>query len=700
MEFCETLETYLYETGRISALAKRQARLLCRSVADENLQTETRILLLLNLASLTKGAPRASKEFLLDPLRNEAVKQHITTYRAEKAGEEPSWSCVLIDPATMKHIGVILEKVILDPNRLAPVTGGQHSENDAPDKKPEYPLLVINSNIQQMGFSRFWRAAVSLESTMLNRLKQSSDEIPARIVSEIITQVFDTDSILDKDKHFHIRQVAAAALALRTSFMIVSGGPGTGKTSVVVQILRVLLRAFEDISPDRIVLCAPTGRAKARIGESLDDTIGKLEEKHAAAKRASNAKDLALKNIPRKTIHNLLCVRPDGSTKYDSGNPLPFQIIVVDEAGMVDLHLFAALMDAAAPGCRILLMGDMHQLPSVEAGAVLGDLTDRFIGLAGHPTLTPATGTWVATVIGNTAMDGDATRELSSLVLSTKNLVRQARPIADHVVILTYPYRSTQHIVDLGDFVNRPDCDAALKLLSDNPDVALLDARTGVDPIIGWLNTNFPDEKIEFIKNLWRLDIEVINAPDNPKHATIRRALANAFDVLDASRILTLVHEGERGRIAINALADRLLRPRVDPGSRTRFFHGQEVIVGSNHHDLDLFNGDTGIVVQSKDGGLKAVFRRGRTYAIHAIDRLSDLEPAFAITVHKAQGSEFGAVLLVLPEYNSPLLSRQIIYTGITRAKRTIRILGNEDLLRLAISSREERSGGVTLKQA
>jgi exodeoxyribonuclease V alpha subunit len=675
MALCEYLEAYLSDTGQIYPLAKRQAQMLCGSVADVNLKIEARIILLLNLAALNRGAPRASKDFLLGPLKGEIVNRNIEAYRAENKSVNPDWSNKISNPESAVLFSELIDQITNDPQRLAPLTGPEPRNGPG-----NYPLLAVANSI--MGFSRYWRAASLLEENLSNRLKEPLASAPGNAAG-ILLSVFGPDSILPENKSFHYRQAAAAALALRTKFMVLSGGPGTGKTSVVLQILRVLLRAFPEIEPDRIVLCAPTGRAKARLGESIDDGMGSLEQMGRV-----NERDLELKNLQRKTLHSLLSMRPDGTMKYHRGNPLPYHVIAVDEASMVDLVLFAGLLDAASPSCRIILLGDMHQLPSVEAGTVLGDLTERFNKYELFPTISEDTGNWLSSVLKGMHLDGAAD---NSIVLSPP-AAKKAGSLTDHVMILTHSYRSSNEILDLSNHVNSGNHEAALNVIQHNNNGTIkLDYREGDKPIEEWLKEYYTEKTMKLLNLLRSADLNAISGPNN------QGALDSAFNVLDESRILTLTHGGPRGRNSINAMADRQLRVMLGEVSNNRFFHGQPVILNRNLHDLDLYNGDTGMVVKSIGGGLKVIFRRGRKYSVHTLDRITDIEPAFAITVHKAQGSEFDAVLLVLPDHDSPLLTRRVIYTGLTRARKRVVILGNEALLRRSIENMGERSGGINI---
>ena len=695
MELLEALEAYLVETGQINPLAQRQARLLCGSVADETLQKEARIFLLLNLAALHAGAPRAPRDFLLAPLRPDVVQRYAEVYRNEHPGSTPSWEAVLTDPGPNKTVSSTLDEVLQSPRRLSPLTG-----EEPPDENAGHPLLIIGRRQNaRAGFSRYWRAAAALEKEMLGRLHQPTVALSDDTAREAVRYVFGAGSILEGNRRFHYRQVTAAALALRTRFLIISGGPGSGKTSVLTQVLRTLMHACGEIEPDRIVLCAPTGRAKARLGDSIDRGIGFIEKTGSPGNAKRRARDLSLKNLERKTIHGLLGARPDSTTKYNSGNPLSYQVIVVDEASMVDLCLFASLMEAAAPECRMLLVGDMHQLPSVEAGAVLGDLTDHFAGTGGTPTLTARTADWVRNIVKDVPVDGGGDVGAPSLVLSTPAAIQKAGRLADHAIVLSHSYRSTKEIMAFSEQINCGDAGNALRSISENDDstVVTLDTGTGIGPIKNWLNDRYSGDTLHPVKSLRGLDVDAVRDPGHRDHAATLSSLDNAFRLFDASRILTLAHGGQRGRISINSLADRLLRAALDEDDRERFFHGQQVLLGQNLPDLDLYNGDMGMVVHSKNAGQKVVFRRGTKYTIHALERIAGLESAFAITVHKSQGSEFDSVLLVLPEYKSPLLTRQVLYTGITRAKNRIRILGTKLQLQTAIETKEERPGGLNL---
>jgi len=690
MRLMETLQAYLMDSGQVDALAVRQAQLACRPVADEDLKDESAAVTLLVLAALRKGSPRPDRDFLLAPLQAETVRGFAEARRAEDPA--PSWESVFTDPARCGPYAAALERLLREPSRLAPLTGTVPAESGAP-----WPLLVVDPASRTAGFSRYWNAALALDTRVAGILHEPLSTVDKATAAQALKEVFEDQTILRDNARFHSRQIAAAALALRARFMVLSGGPGTGKTSVVLQVLRTLLRVYPHIQPDRIVLCAPTGRAKARLGQSVDNGLDELRKRGSAGGGPVQARDQGLRTCLRKTVYSLLGFGADGRPRYNRRNPLPYQVIVVDEASMVDLCSFAALLEAASPACRIILSGDMHQLPSVEAGAVLGDLTERFGDLAaeGYPTCGPECARWVAGVTKALAVDSGTGVPERTLVLSAPDGRARAGALADHTMILTHSYRSTREIVDLSALVNAGDSGAALAFIAGLGDRAAVGLAEGPasGEVTRWLAEHYTPEVIRELRALRGAEIT-----GDESGRDLAAVAAAAQRVLAASCILTLVHHGPCGRVTVSSLADKLLRPQLDKEGRGRFFHGQPVILGANHHDLDLYNGDMGLVVRARDNSLRAVFPRAGTCSVQALDRLYGLESAFAMTVHKAQGSEFDRVLLVLPQDRSPLLSRQILYTALTRARQRVRILGTGALLAHAISVREKRPGGVSIR--
>jgi len=679
MELSTHLRDYLLGSRQIDALAVRQARLISRCITDDTVREELTIVCLLLLAALRKGSPRAGRETMLAPLDEELLAFHASGWRNDTAGA-PDW---LEEIGTKRRAAAdTVEKLFTDATRFSPVAGQELQGVNA-----SWPVIVTDGRLA--GFSRFWCSAGSLERRHLPTLLAAPlYGVDESVVAAALHHVFVKRSLLSGDNRFHSRQIAAAALACFSRFLILSGGPGTGKTSVVVQLLRTLLHAFPDMTADRIALCAPTGRAKARLAESIDSGIERLSVVYGNHPDHRDRTDLSLAGLHRKTVHGLLGQRPDGTFRHDRDNPLPMQVVVVDEASMVPLNLFSALLDACGDSCRIILVGDMHQLPSVEAGAVLGDLTEVFATVPEQATLTRKTLEQVRRVVDGIPADGS--EELERCLLPSSHHQEVGR-LADHVMILTRSYRSSSSISACADAVNRGDVHEALRRIvaSASGDGVAGDMAPGIQPIRRWLEDFFGDERIA---SAYRVLADTSRYPVDPE---AQRAAAET--VLRASAILTIVNEGPRGRRAVNRMAKELYRARTGAVQAGRFYYGMPVILGTNHHDLDLYNGDMGVVIHGENDGVKVLFPRGRHTVRVSPDLIPDAEPAFALTVHKSQGSEFDDVLLVLPEQESPLLTRQIVYTGITRAKRRVKILGGSAILASAIGRRERREGGLRI---
>lgn len=410
----------------------------------------------------------------------------------------------------------------------------------------------------------------------------------------------------------HPRQSEAVLRALDHRVMVIAGGPGTGKTTVVARILEALEAHDPAHSPEGTILCAPTGRAKARLQESIARQIPSREPPASS------------------TLHALLGARPDGTFRHDASSPLPWNTIVLDEASMVDQLLFAGLLAALHPRARLLILGDPDQLPSVEAGGLFADLV-------GHlETLDPA-----------------------------------RRPY----VRLTHTWRNAGAIRELGEEVNRGATDLALSLPA-RPASAISWSGAGPSGDVVWLDGDLD----EVLARWWQ-----VQAAGGASTGSLARELAT-------SRILCASHHGRSGRERLNALGDAHLRGSLPVGAAPRsWLPSRPVLLTRNLAALDLWNGDLGLTSLA-DGQPVVRFPRGEGETLHAPGRLEGLEAAWAITIHKSQGSEFDHVLLVLPEEDSPLLTRQILYTGLTRARRSLWIWGPKALWAAAVSRRDDRS--------
>jgi exodeoxyribonuclease V alpha subunit len=448
------------------------------------------------------------------------------------------------------------------------------------------------------------------------------------------------------------RQAIAAALAQVERVMMLTGGPGTGKTTTVARIVALRIAAARARGESlRIALAAPTGKAAARLAEALRENYARLHDEGAI--------DDALRDaLPSNasTLHRLLGGRPD-SVKFQRGaeRPLDADLIVVDEASMVDLPLMCKLVEAVPRGASLILLGDRDQLPSVETGDVLAALCDAAGDGASWPA---ATARAIAAITGNDV----AVREESA-------------PLAR--VELDRSHRQS----------------SALDLSRMSPSIRAGDAADVIDG----LRAN------AFRGVHWREGRDSALAAFVVEHALPHYlAIASAGDVATAlpmlrrHRVLTAMREGEAGSRVLNA---RLAEAMQKPGAREdAFFHGRPVMIRENSYRHGLYNGDVGLVWRGGDGELRVWFETDAGPRAWLPAALPAHESAFALTVHKSQGSEFDDVLLVLPEKSVRVSSRELVYTGITRARNSLTVWANESVLAEAIARQAQRWSDLALR--
>lgn len=476
------------------------------------------------------------------------------------------------------------------------------------------------------------------------------------------------------------RQARAAALALRHALLLVTGGPGTGKTTTTARLLVLLAAQARHAGRDapRIALAAPTGRAAERMAESV---------RHAAqALAASGVEAPLLAALPTTgtTLHRLLGTIPDSPRfRHDRDNPLPFDVVVVDEASMIDLPLMAKLVDAIANGTRLVLLGDPDQLPSVEAGDVLAAI----LGAAGDgDTLAQDDAEALRPLLGgfpdpHPREGGDPASSPGRDDMSRDPGFREDdRATFPGVrVHLQRGWRQSEalQLAPLADAVREGNADAALALLRGHTLSNVHFHEHLIDPL---------DAQRDALLTHWR----------SLAHAT---SPADALAQSTRLRLLTAVREGPQGARTLNARIERLL---VDTGAgSTRggpgHFHGQLLIVTENSYRHRLFNGDIGICLRDDAGALVAWFPGedpSQPRAFHPA-ALPAHESAFAMTVHKAQGSEFDTVWLLLPVRDNRVLSRELVYTGITRARRELHVAGSDAVIRDALARHASRWSGL-----
>lgn len=492
--------------------------------------------------------------------------------------------------------------------------------------------LILDGN--RLYLERYWRFEREVADALRTRTRSEEllDDEALRIG---LNRFFpDSDETVDWQR-------IAAAVATRRRFCVISGGPGTGKTSTVVRILALLATGRDD--PLRIRLAAPTGKASMRMQSSIRRVLETL-----------NLSDAQLERVPQEavTLHRLLGARP-GSTRFrhDRDNPLPVDLLIVDEASMIDLSLMARLLRALPENARLILLGDHNQLASVEAGAVLGDICSVADGFS------PGQAGWLRTVTGHEVPGTEGVNALS-----------------DSIVFLRHSYRfgPDSGIGALAREINEGNAGRVREILDDPqyPDVAFYEGTASLEGLV--------DSMLEGYAPL-------LQAAEQDSD--------ELFDVLDRFRVLCGLREGVAGVVTLNREMERRgLRPRREDAD---WYTGRPVLVTRNDYSLRLYNGDTGVTVFRDDRHL--VLFSGVEGGSRALSpgRLPEHETAFAMTVHKAQGSEFNRVLLVLPPEPAPVLTRELIYTAVTRAREQVVVAGPAHVLEAAVDAPSRRASGL-----
>lgn len=471
----------------------------------------------------------------------------------------------------------------------------------------------------------------------------------------------------------------ALLTALHAPLSIITGGPGTGKTSIVVSLLRLFARLGLD--PEDVALAAPTGKAAHRMGESIRNQLESLD--------GAAPSDLALFDLlptPR-TLHRLLEFSPTrGTFRRSADFPIDARLVVVDEASMIDLVLMERLAAAVPADSHLVLLGDAEQLPSVETGTVLRDLI---------PDVTATDTSWAALVDGLEERSSD-------------------EPTAKHAVRLTTSYRmrATESggaaVLEVAQAVRSGSFDQTIESMADHADitggVAFLDIEREELSTRRGLLREFLEEWIDrelgsmphvdrFLRQPLVLDEGRFSESDDA-------AISQIFDHVQRARLLCLTRVWATGSIAVNALFhQRIARQQGWESNPPDFLAGDLVLMQRNDYERGLFNGDQGLILPveiSDEVQRMAIFPDGESFRAHHLPALSgQLDHAFAMTVHKAQGSEFDEVAVILPEEDVPLLTREILYTGITRCRHRAFVLGDETMLRKAIERPVARFTGI-----
>lgn len=444
-------------------------------------------------------------------------------------------------------------------------------------------------------------------------------------------------------------QLVAAVSGVLNNFTIITGGPGTGKTTTVAKILTILYT----INPDlKVALAAPTGKAAVRMSESL---------KGSALDAAADIKE-KFQNIAPATIHRLLKYIPDSPYfKHNKENPLNYDVVIVDESSMIDVALFAKLLDAIGPETKLILLGDKDQLASVEAGSLFGDLCKS---QSGSTILSLGRAALINSFISDTQ------RQIHADYISKGN----SHLLSEHIIELKRSHRFTSD-KGIGKFskaIIKNDIEALQEYLQNNQDEQVT------------IDTKYDNELFEQFVDGYAA---YIKEPD------IKKALQK----LNELRVLCAVREGEHGLYSLNTAIENYLRKKKLIDKRSEYYENRPIIVTRNYYSLDLFNGDVGIIRPDENGLPKAWFEDSNKELKSVFPGyIAESETVFAMTIHKSQGSEYDKVLVVLPDnLNVQILTRELLYTGVTRAKSKVILQGSEAVILHTAEGLVERASGI-----
>ena len=489
------------------------------------------------------------------------------------------------------------------------------------------PLVLTDSGLLYL--YRYWQAEHQVAVLIRERLKSVAlqDET---LLKQYIANWTSSQPELDWQK-------VAVLMALTRQFCVISGGPGTGKTTIVIRLLEAFSNQDKTL---RVALAAPTGKAAARMQQAI----------------AMVRQDSSKEDVLAKTVHRLLGITPNNEQgKYNAENPLAVDVLIVDEASMIDILLMSKILKALPKTARLILLGDSKQLASVDSGAVLADLCRAYAGFS------------ECFAEGVLRLTGQALPSVKATSL-----------MADTVVILKHSYRfdKQSEIGQLAQSVQAGDSDKFINVLM----------RTG--DTIWWQKKMDKATIVKRVMKLYFTFFEAIKTQQDP---------LTCMQLFEKTQVLCALNNGAESVDSVNSLIERALA-KQSWRTHQGFYHGRPIMVMKNDYSQGLFNGDTGLVMNNDQGVLAACFLDNRMLRWVPLNRLPAHETAYAMTVHKSQGSEFEEVCIILPEQATALLTRELLYTAMTRAKVKISLIATESILIQAVTSQQDREMGLMME--
>ena len=552
----------------------------------------------------------------------------------------------------------------------------KHLSASAVSPDDNQPLVYEQSRLY---LRRYWQFEEELGTAIRTLIERHSSLDIARGRS-VLEQLFPQENNSEQNTELDWQKIAVAN-ALGRQFTIIAGGPGTGKTFTVTRLLAALQTLSENSL--RITMVAPTGKAAQRLNESIQKAKSSLQTDQLAS-------DETLQSIPdtASTLHRLLGVKPGSHNfRYNENKHLPFDVILVDEISMIDLPLMSRLIRAVDPQCRIIMLGDADQLPSVAAGSVLADLAPRQV-----PGYSKS----------NSKLLSELTGFDIPVLEQSMNPVNETCLTLDHLTVLQKSHRfdGGGEIGQLAGQVIGGDAVRSWDLLEQGKkQIELVQSES----INQWIEQLVEQYYVPLFASVDTASKDISNAEKT------QLSVIQAFEQLNKFRFLAATRLGEQGVSQINDYIEQYLRSRGLITSANEFYPGRPIMVTENHYHVGLFNGDTGLLWINEQGKLQAAFPQKKQQSQDNTDliesdsvrwlslgRLPAVETVYAMTIHKTQGSEFGHIALVLPEQDSPILSRELLYTGITRASSQLSVWADKSIWKLGVRRQVQRYSGLS----